>query len=325
MTDISESNSHSDPAWFDEANALEQIDARVAQAEHLQSGIDYRSLLTGFITDGFCVLPGAIPEILIDSIMADFHTAAQKREQILLRMGGKYNHPGEWGIVGRRKRVIDFYVPSHSALEAILAKPVTDFLSLIYDEPPLAFQSLLFQYGSQQAMHQDTAYVVTDSPPLLTASWIALEDVQAGSGELCYYKGSHRNIEVLFDTGRAIWSRDIDDSTVNESYINRLSRACEDANLELQTFLPKKGDILFWHAGLVHGGSEITSKDYTRKSLVTHYCPHSGKPNYFNIQKETSSKEPFAEGFYSSRHYDVRPESNNPYPIYTGGEDISIK
>jgi hypothetical protein len=307
--------------WFDLPNANDELNRK------LDCGaitlVQFRSL-SHFIRDGYVVLPEKIPQPIIDEINFDFDQAANHREKILLRKGGEYTHPGPLGIVGRRKRVIDFYVPCHAALQAVLAPTITDFLSMLYNEAPLAFQALLFQFGSQQAMHQDPAYVVTDNPPALTASWIALEDIQSGSGELTYYRGSHRGIDVRFAGGKKVWIRHVDDKEANLDYMDNLVQTCENAGLQKETFLAKKGEILIWHSALVHGGNEIHNKELTRRSLVTHYCPASGKPNYFNIQKDSVCKRPFAGGFYSSRHYDVRPESNNPYPVYTGGKDISF-
>lgn len=287
--------------------------------------MDIPALLQQFEQDGFIILPEKIPARVIDAINADFDSAQHQREKILLRKGGKYEHPGPLGIVGRRKRVIDFYVPCHAALEAVLAKPITDFLRAAYEEAPLAFQSLLFQYGSQQGMHQDTAYVITDKPVAITASWIALEDIQPGSGELVYYKGSHRGIDLAFESGKKIWERNADDMESNQLYQSELDRLCSERGLQKQAFVAKKGEILIWHSGLVHGGSAIANKDLTRRSLVTHYCPASGTPNYFRIHKDTVCKREFGDGFYASRHYDIRPEYNNPYPVFTGGKDIAAE
>jgi len=280
-------------------------------------------LLQQFDRDGYVILPEKIPADIINAINKTFDDAPQYREKILLRKGGEYSHPGALGIVGRRRRVIDFYVPCPAALEAVLAAPITKFLTSLYLEAPLAFQALLFQFGSQQTMHQDPAYVVTDNPPALTASWIALEDIQEGSGELTYYKASHRGIDVRFSGGKKVWVRHVDDKEDNIGYSHQLVEACERAGLIKEIFRPKKGEILIWHSGLVHGGGEITNRNITRRSLVTHYCPASGKPNYFNIQQAQTFKRAFAAGFYSSRHYDVRPESNNAYPVFTGGKNIA--
>jgi ectoine hydroxylase-related dioxygenase (phytanoyl-CoA dioxygenase family) len=35
--------------------------------------------------------------------------------------------------------------------------------------------------------------------------------------------------------------------------------------------IAKKGDVLIWHANLVHGGAPILNPALTRKSMVVHY------------------------------------------------------
>ncbi len=41
--------------------------------------------------------------------------------------------------------------------------------------------------------------------------------------------------------------------------------------MEKQVFTAKKGDLLIWHANLMHGGEPHTNKEKTRKSMVFHY------------------------------------------------------
>ena len=38
-----------------------------------------------------------------------------------------------------------------------------------------------------------------------------------------------------------------------------------------EKFLAKKGDLLLWHANLLHGGDSIKNDNLTRWSQVTHY------------------------------------------------------
>ena len=40
---------------------------------------------------------------------------------------------------------------------------------------------------------------------------------------------------------------------------------------EKEVFLPKKGDVIIWHANLIHGGAPVTDPSLTRKSMVVHY------------------------------------------------------
>ena len=65
------------------------------------------------------------------------------------------------------------------------SQKVMEFLAAIFDGRPEAFQGLTFVWnGSQQAIHKDTAYVKIDTSPMhLAATWLALEDIQPGTGE----------------------------------------------------------------------------------------------------------------------------------------------
>ena len=72
-------------------------------------------------------------------------------------------------------------------------------------------------------MHQDTAYVVTSSPLELAAAWIALEDVTPGSGELMYYRGSHRLPEYAFAGERKHWDAERDGEAPHAAWPPRSS------------------------------------------------------------------------------------------------------
>jgi hypothetical protein len=287
--------------WFDAPDAEVQVHARLRAGEITA---DEQRALLDFIQQGYAILPERISSALIDQVLADIQQAHLHREDIVLRKGGQYSHPGALGVVGKRKRIIDFHAYSTAALHIALAAPITRFLSLLYNEAPLAFQSLLFQYGSRQAMHRDPAYVVTGRPAWLTATWVALEDIVPGSGELAYYPGSHRCHNILFEGGKTTWSRQVDSLDSHESYINQLVSTCEAVGLQRQIFRAQQGQILVWHADLVHGGSPVENPDQTRRSFVTHYCPLSDSPAYL---RHTADEGRYVQGdgFYASRHYDI--------------------
>jgi ectoine hydroxylase-related dioxygenase (phytanoyl-CoA dioxygenase family) len=56
-----------------------------------------------------------------------------------------------------------------------------------------------------------------------------------------------------------------------ERWSNELGAALGEGGFEKRTFLPAKGDLLVWHANLVHGGGPISAEGRTRRSLVAHY------------------------------------------------------
>lgn len=307
----------SKPRWYNQPNAIEQINQHAPALSPTQ-----QNQIKNFIEQGFCILPKAIPEDLIDEINAAYDRASEFRDVYLVRKGGEYFRPGPLGIVGRRKRLIDFYVPCAAALQAVLDKQITAIFNCLYQETPLAFQSLLFQFGSKQTLHQDPAYVIINEPDALLASWIALEDIQPGSGELVYYPGSHRNVSAAFDDDKDTWNRSQDSIDSNHQYSQRLENNCQAQGLQQQNFQAKKGDVLLWHARLAHGGGPVIDEELTRKSLVTHYCPVSCAPRYFELQPDQAYQRAYGDGYYASRHYDIHPDAKSLRPVYTGGKDL---
>jgi ectoine hydroxylase-related dioxygenase (phytanoyl-CoA dioxygenase family) len=181
------------------------------------------------------------------------------------------------------------------------------FLKLIFDENPLLFQSLSFDQGSQQGLHQDTAYVVVDRPLELAACWIALEDVQEGSGELMYAPGSHRHADWPFAPDRKHWQSNPDGQQALDEWHSFLVASATAKPGGLRTFLPKKGDVLVWHADLAHGGSPVKRPELTRQSLVGHFCPQSARPQYLKEQRDRATIRHYGELAYSSWHYALQP------------------
>lgn len=55
------------------------------------------------------------------------------------------------------------------------------------------------------------------------------------------------------------------------NYESAIQKLLEGQNLEKKFFTAKKGDVLIWHANLLHGGSKVVDQARTRKSMVLHY------------------------------------------------------
>jgi ectoine hydroxylase-related dioxygenase (phytanoyl-CoA dioxygenase family) len=151
---------------------------------------------------------------------------------------------------------------------------------VIFEADPILTQSLNFEYGSEQEVHQNTAFVITNSPLKLAGIWIALEDIQPGSGELVYYPGSHAWPDYLFSGRFKHFDKERDGIDQLHAWFAWIHAEAQRRDVALQAFLPKKGDALLWHAGIAHGGSPITLPNATRRSLVGHYCPVGTRPLY---------------------------------------------
>jgi phytanoyl-CoA hydroxylase len=139
-------------------------------------------------------------------------------------------------------------------------------LAALLGSPPLVCNTLLFEYGSQQNAHFDTFYMPSKTPNMMAASWIAIDEVTEDNGPLFYYPKSHLIPPFRFANG-GLAANDAE-APAADAHIAKIIR---DHGLEKATFYPKPGDVLIWHAQLLHGGSVINDPRQTRASLVTHY------------------------------------------------------
>ena len=147
----------------------------------------------------------------------------------------------------------------HKVLKTLLGKPVK------------LFQSINFITGSNQRTHSDSIHMTTFPYGNLIAVWVALEDITEDSGPLHYYTGSHKWPYLMNkdfgNSGNAISLGKMS----YEKYEDKIEEIVSKSDYERKNFLAKKGDILIWHANLLHGGNPVTNTESTRKSMVFHY------------------------------------------------------
>ena len=287
--------------WVDRLDAEAELDRRLATRRITANDAE---MVWFWMRNGYVIIPQAVSAGAIDAFARDVDRAwlrGDTRLKVAKRPGEYY--PMTPDLRNSRLRVVDFYAYWPSALPLMFADPIVHFLKLIFDCPPLGFQSLSFEDGSQQFIHQDTAFVVVSSPMKLTAAWVALEDIQEGSGELVYYEGSHKLEEFIFGGETKHWDPQRDGDAVLQEYGRSLIARAEGQGLSLRTFRPRKGDALIWSADLAHGGSAIAHPERTRRSLVTHYCPQDVEPYYFSYQPEHRRRRKYKDCEFSSQHY----------------------
>lgn len=314
--------------WTDKPDAIDQL------RDMYEQGVvdrEEHDCLLQFIQDGFCIIPQAIDHSLADSLIEQIRTVSTYPDHFIARRQRQaYTRPTAEVVDDKTFRLIDFHVNSATAQAAIFAPKIQRLLDIVFAEPAQAFQSLTFIHGSQQGIHQDGAYVVVSEPLLFAASWIALEDVVPGSGELMYIPGSHRFDDYLFDGRHKSWEPKRDGDDAGAVYIKSLWERIRGNEMEVQKFMPKKGDALIWAADLVHGGAKITN-DHTRRSLVTHYCPVDVAPNYKSFSGNYFQRRVGERAYISSRHYDLSdhaPVTQTPVegfaplrkPTFMGGQ-----
>ena len=107
----------------------------------------------------------------------------------------------------------------------------------------------------------------------LAAAWIAFEDIHPDCGPLVFYPGSHK-LPYVFSKDVGITEADYQRdgyAPYQAKYEARIADLIEKQAIEPQYFHARKGDVLVWHAYLVHGGSTRQNLRLSRRALVCHY------------------------------------------------------
>jgi phytanoyl-CoA hydroxylase len=168
-------------------------------------------------------------------------------------------------------RIADLHSHSEAALDLYLHPEIFRMVELILDEKAVAFQSLYFQFGSEQALHRDPMFVVTQPPSHLVAAWIALEDITPECGPLVYAPGSHRMPWFEFEKDTVNLSQKAGAVEKRKAWADYRKRMIEEMGLEVKAFTAQRGDVFIWHGGLLHGGARVENERSTRKSFVVHF------------------------------------------------------
>jgi hypothetical protein len=109
------------------------------------------------------------------------------------------------------------------------------------------------------------------------AVWVAMGDIHPDSGPFEFVPGSHKWPYLRGDKVRA-WIKpkareDVHDwATAAEYFVNRsLERYMKELGVKPIYFDAKKGDLLIWHAKLMHRGSIPKNPELSRPALISHY------------------------------------------------------
>ena len=250
--------------WLDRPDALVAIERR-AQAGEITA--EQAEMCERWTIDGYYIARGLIPREQLDAAFADYEAALAEGRLIAPaeRAGRADALPG---------RVLDphLHVPSIKALQRdprILA--ITD---LLFGRKTLPFQTIIGHKGSGQSAHSDLIHMTTYPLGYLAACWIAMEDIHADSGPLEYFPRSHRLLPPLLSGELGIAPMDYKltkGAVYGERYEPAIRRYVKKLGLVPEVFLAKAGDVLFWHANLLHGGARRKDLTLSRKALVCHY------------------------------------------------------
>jgi hypothetical protein len=300
---------------------LDRPDWQAAVARRLADGgisAEQAALCTHWAEQGFVIIPGMFSAAELDATWRDYEAA----------LATGVLKPQEEPSVRGNKALPDRVLNPHFNLPAfktmLCDERVVALVSLLLGAKALPFQTIAGHKGSEQLAHSDSIHMTTYPEGYLAANWIAFEDIAAGSGPLGFYPGSHllpyaysKECGISLAEGRAGYG----------AYINKYEPYVQNQiavnGLKPEYFMARKGDVLVWHANLLHGGSKIADAASSRKALVCHYfaegavCYHdyTGSPTHALNMPFLAEADFDPEG-YLRRNKDVAAAGVDPYQHY---------
>lgn len=209
---------------------------------------------------GFCVVDAAVAAVERHGPALIAQLSERLGEQLAAWERGETGAP----------RLQDGWQQLAEIRELALCAPILDLLRHLYGREPFAFQTLNFAVGSEQPYHSDAVHFHSYPHGFMCGIWLALEDVEADSGPLEYFPGSHR-FPYLSAASLGLDPDEVKAEPHPQRFFEPTwQEAVRAAGLERQIFLPRRGQVLVWHANLLHGGSPVSNRSSRRWSQVTH-------------------------------------------------------
>lgn len=238
--------------WLDGEDAIDRVNRH---PDFQTFSPEIQGKIITWIEKGYLILEGYFDREKVAGINQEVERLIQEKEVAF--------HPS-----GR----IMFAYRHSPLLKSVVDDPELIWLmSFLLGKPMQTFQSINFIHGSEQRPHSDSIHMTTFPEGYLSAIWIALEDINEENGALVYYPGSHRLPYITnesFEHGGGYFHLGND---ANRHYEDKIEDLIRQHQLQPETFVAKPGDLLIWHANLIHGGHPVSKKGSTRRSMVAHY------------------------------------------------------
>jgi phytanoyl-CoA hydroxylase len=217
---------------------------------------------------GYVVLPGLIPNQVIDNFMLRY------RRDILHSKTKFYRQ--NTNIYDQNRHTAHGHV-IQSFLDVHNYKRFPEFRQAaldLYFSPELLqglrdtsghaehnlMQSMLFDANAATPPHQDWWYLDTVPNGQLMGVWIALEDIDERAGRFYVIPGS-QNVKLH------------EDNLPHSEWLVRMRKYMDEHAKEVRAPALKKGDVLIWNSRTIHGALDTQDPRFSRKSLTAHFMP----------------------------------------------------
>lgn len=249
--------------WLDNDDALEQIAAKLDRNDISSHEAE---ICRSWVLNGYVIIGNLFDAATLDAVWEAYEKGIA---------AGRIKLPPEPAAAGDPwpGRYLNPHKKSGAFCRILKHSGLLHLLSLLMDREPKPLQTIASHKGSQQGLHSDSIHMTTYPLGYLTAAWIAFEDIHPDSGPLVYYPGSHR-LPYVFSKDVGITEEQFKRegyTAYHAKYEPHIRDLVEQRGIEPHYFHAKKGDVLIWHANLVHGGSPRRNLELSRRALVCHF------------------------------------------------------
>ena len=170
------------------------------------------------------------------------------------------------------------------SLGIITSNSIQDCLKDIHSSDKFSLvMSMFFDQNIGTPAHQDSYYLDSLPHGNLTAVWIALEDIDKRAGR--FY--------VIPKTQNHFFELSSDEIKFSNKYEKIVNDFIIGEGLKVYAPALKKGDVIFWNSGTIHGSLKTLDENFSRKSITAHFVPRTHK----YVQNRYSDKIRNTEGF----------------------------
>jgi len=238
-----------------------------------------------FARDGYLIAPGLLPDDLIDDYTEEWRTAHGT------------GNPDGWMSDGWTDPTPYMRYPALRALAT--CQPVHDVMHDLFGEPMGLHLNLTGWRSTQRDWHQD-GYLNPDSnADWYVAAWMALDDIDADAGPFEFVPGSHRSFPPI--RNRKMLDALTPEEAASSGWPTHTERLLTpmfetlmtDRGMHPSPYLPKRGDVLFWHARLLHRGSTPVDPTAERRAVINHYSGVNHRPDMPATRVDNDTDGPY--------------------------------
>ena len=217
--------------------------------------------------DGMLILPGLMPDELIDDYCETW--IRDNGSNTIRPMGWPFDVP---------------YMYVTPLLDMLSYKPLTDTMTDLIGEPLGTHLNLTGWRSTQRNWHQDGYLNPDTNRDFYMAIWIALDDIHPDAGPFQFVRGSHKfpvitNEKILSALGEEGASNPNWPKHSEKILTPLFEQLLVDADLKVESFLAKRGDVLLWHSRLMHRGSTPNDPELERRACIAHFSGIDHRPD----------------------------------------------